>query len=253
MVKKCSGTKGYACGRACISVKKICRRDGLTGQSVTLLNNFVAAIPSAATKTDDARWLKADSEKVQLQKHFEPFGLNEKAFPLGPKSSLIESALTKNGFTNVQGMGDAIVAYSFGSSLNIKLVDAGKKEEPTAKKYADKINSYIKQAPKYQGQITSGFEKDMIDVYKVDTLKLGSKFSFPSITSFSSAPKTAKAFNGGGTFTVLNNKSGASVMPFSQMRHENEVLVSKKAKYRVKDIIPIKGEDQAFNYILEEI
>ena len=48
--KNCSGTKGYNCGSSCISVKKECRKDGLSGQSVSIATKMTEAIKQASEK-----------------------------------------------------------------------------------------------------------------------------------------------------------------------------------------------------------
>lgn len=45
--KQCSGTKGYACGKSCISVKKVCRKEGLAGQSIKIMNKFEQQVKDA--------------------------------------------------------------------------------------------------------------------------------------------------------------------------------------------------------------
>lgn len=42
--KNCSGTKGYNCGQTCISVKYVCKRDGLSAQSVNIAERLKEAI-----------------------------------------------------------------------------------------------------------------------------------------------------------------------------------------------------------------
>ena len=46
--KKCGGITSYACGKSCISAKKECRKDGLTGQSIEIMNNYVEKIVEQA-------------------------------------------------------------------------------------------------------------------------------------------------------------------------------------------------------------
>ena len=49
--KNCSGTKGYNCGNSCISVKFICKKDGLSGKSVNIANNLKKLIDTAKNQT----------------------------------------------------------------------------------------------------------------------------------------------------------------------------------------------------------
>ena len=48
IMKKCSKTRGYSCGNSCISVKFVCRVDGLRGQSVSISDKMASMVKAVA-------------------------------------------------------------------------------------------------------------------------------------------------------------------------------------------------------------
>jgi hypothetical protein len=236
MPKNCSGTRGYSCGKSCISVKKICRKDKLSGQSVKLLDRL-------SKRSEDLEF-KQLSESETEKLHFAGYDAT--------KSQL--QNITDYGVKDPELSLEAVQSYTRGDSKAMKKVEARIDLDvkyfntDDLKEKVAGMNDFIEKAPKYAGPIMSGFAKDMEEIYGTDKLEVGAKFSFPSMTSFSSNKDIASSFNGGGYFIINNNKSGASIKPFSSFDGEDEIVVSKSAKYRVASIDKISN-----TYFLEEI
>jgi hypothetical protein len=228
---QCSGTRGYGCGRSCISAKKICRKDGLSGQSVKLLNMLSNQVTGQT--------FNQQSQMATYELHFEGFD---------KQKSLMQN-VRDYGIKDPKPTVDAIYSYSSNRSQVMKKFDAGIELPFDTTKLEAKVaafNEFLEKAPKYGGSIVSGFKNDMKEVYGIEKLKVGSKFSFPSMTSFSSNKDIADTFNGGGYFIVNQNKSGASIKHFAGIIFEDEVVVPKSAKYKVTEI-------EGKNIYLEEI
>ncbi len=266
--KKCSGTRGYACGKSCISVKKMCRRDGLTGQSVLIMNNFEEQIIDRQNNKKlpvfdllgDINTFDTGDDVDDL--HFDIYSIDRES-----DEDIFESL----GVKSSEKTKEALEAYTGQFSSQIKkydanLFDADKLKEINStlasKSISDlsqlkqTLKEFMDKAPNLPDntEIFSGFKSDMINAYQVESLDIGDEFSFPSFTSFSTKKGIAASYNGGGMFRIKNKKAAKSVAAFSEYAYENEVLVSKEAKYRLvsKEVIKIQGKESTV-YNLEEL
>lgn len=164
------------------------------------------------------------------------------------KVSALKSINVKNPVDTLEAIED----YTGGSSTVIRKTEAGvpNYDDAAIKTKVDLINDFIDKAPKVEAELYSGFKYDMKDVYALDKLKEGDEFNFPSMTSFSTDKAIANGFDGAGFIKLINNKSGASVKNVSFFSEESEVLVPKKASYKI-----VKIEDGIHgrkDYTLEE-
>lgn len=244
--KQCSGTKGYSCGRSCISVKKVCRKDGLAGQSVKILNNLVKEIDSnkqAPKPTRSVEW--GDKPKSRMHEIFVTLG-----------EAKYVTKLAEQGFDKMTPVTDqeykAIRKYAGAYSREMRLADAEVTSEPKLQADIDALNNFIDTYDfKMERQIYHGFSPDMVSIYQVEKLKPGSTFSFPSITSTTLEEDISVGFNGAGVFVISNKKHGAPIAPLSEYPSEQEILINKKAKYKVTNIDSTSFESP--RYYLEEV
>lgn len=261
--KKCSGTKGYACGKSCISIKKVCRKDSLTSQSVQIINNFEQQVKEAP-KVRQPNTPKTAAQTVSNFKQLGPIKTSLRYPPVDQLHTDIykKTPLSKIGLKNVLATKTALKNYSETVSGDIKMFEAGvindgdSMSAESLQKSVEIINEFLEKAPNLppDTEIYTGFAKDMSSVLKIDQLKLGSSFSFPSMTSFSTNNKIAAAFNGGGLIRVKNKKAAKSIASFSSMPHENEVLVPKAAKYKLVSTEELLINDKPTTlYNLEEL
>jgi len=247
--KECIKKSSYNCGASCINAEKICRVDGLKGQSVSILGGFKEAI--AATK-DNKGSSSTTSGDTTLEKHR---GLlkGDLTDPKTYSKDALTSSLKEMGVRDPEFTYGALDAYSKFVSLDTRMADAGlQTDDMQILKTAAAINEFIDKSPKVKGEVYSGFQDDMVGVYGVDDLPVGDSFSFPSMTSFSTSNDVAKSFNGGGIFKVVDNKSGASIRAFSNFKNEDELLVPRKAKYKLVDK-SFDPELESTVYTLEEV
>lgn len=165
-----------------------------------------------------------DDPQSAIKKIQEITGMSEK--------DAIESARAVNSFTN----------YNYDEIR--KLEYAGKTSAQI-----DAINRYIDKMPKFQGEISRGKEFDSPEKAQafIDKMKKGAPYVLPAMSSFTSDPDVAKRFANieknagveGSTpmvFVVAANKRGVSVRSLAStgMKDEDEVLVPKKTKYKLK-------------------
>lgn len=109
----------------------------------------------------------------------------------------------------------------------------------------DNLNRYMKEMPKYEGEISRGlsfYDEDDRQAFLSSLTKSGS-MSLDAMSSWSSDPDVASGFasanedeNGKSRGVILRtqNKSGVSVRDFSEVSTEDEVLTPKGTRYRVK-------------------
>ena len=150
---------------------------------------------------------------------------------------------------------EALEDYTGGSSTALRKIEAGVLDEDYEEYYqlkeqVDYINDFLDKAPKVEAEIYSGFKNEMVEVYGLKNLKEGDTFTLPSMTSFSTDTDIAESFDGAGFIKIINNKSGASIKNISNFYHESEVLVPKKAKYKLIKIE--EGRYKKQYYTLEE-
>jgi hypothetical protein len=115
---------------------------------------------------------------------------------------------------------------------------------------AQKINDYIKDAPKYEGTIYRGLSDRGGNLTEfIDQLKSAEGLTIRSVSSFSSNFKVAEQFAGrrgerNAIIAVKSNRSGSSIRNIAVMPGEDEVLIPKGTRYRyigerIKDGITI--------------
>ena len=175
---------------------------------------------------------------IQINDSYKSDELHSEIFDDVFDENKIKQILQKYNIKDPMATIKAIKEYAVDDSRAVKKADAYGEGSEKFKKDAELINLFIEKIPAYKGEIFSGFKCDMMDVYKISELKVGTEFKFPSITSFSSDFDISSSFasEGGGIFRIISNKSGPSIRVFSDFEEEKEVLVSKASKYSVKNI-----------------
>lgn len=146
----------------------------------------------------------------------------------------------------------AVLGYTQERSADIRDFQYGDtktmspKELETARREVEVINKYIDKMPKFKGEIYRG--KDFENPEKAEAflkkLKETSDYELPAMSSFSSTPKIADNFARSRTkmgmkgrvpmVLAVENKSGASIRSLSEKTKEDEVLVPKSVRYRLK-------------------
>ena len=142
----------------------------------------------------------------------------------------IESARAINSFTKF--------AYD-----DIRNLEYAGKTSPEVKA----INRYLDKMPKFQGEVSRGKQFDSPEEAQtfINKMKQGAPYVLPAMSSFSSDIGTAQKFanieKSAGVekstpmvLVVATNKRGVSIRSLSDVRNEDEVLVPKKTKYKLK-------------------
>ena len=125
-------------------------------------------------------------------------------------------------------------------------------KKSVAKQYlkeADKIDDFLKNAPKYpEESIYRGLN---IEESKIDSIfKKGKIFVDDSVSSFSDK----KDLFGGNVYLHTTNKSGVSIKAFSRYPGESEVLMPRNTQFMIKKVV--KDTSQGYNryqVFIEEI
>lgn len=226
--KKCK--KGYSCGFTCISEFKACRVE-LRGAVGQFLDKKVKTIDNTPSSKDldplgleiaiDDTYGMSKSKKAKLEKHLKKEGLIEK--------SQVRKTL------------NAIDDFTTTSFARMREADRDGTEDERVKAIYDNF-LYNEKFPTYNGEVYRGmsFSDDKAGVYN---LSPGDTLTMDSLSSSSASKAVANSFGlpnedapYGVMLVVKNNKSGKSVMPFSRVRGEEEVLLPRGINYKVAKV-----------------
>lgn len=199
-----------------------------------------------------------DMEKSGLSESLRKQKSNKKISQLDRQESETKRIWQIQEYTGVsydtaEQINNAIQYYTKDGFRDIRKGNAPKAEEL--------IETFIERHPKYDGKIWRGIalneEKGKNFITELKN-KLSSKESTEmfGISSWTSAENVAREFsdNREGTYKILfelENQSGVGIDHLSEWYGEEEVIQSKKIRYKVKDI---KQESpNSYKVILEEI
>lgn len=142
----------------------------------------------------------------------------------------------------------AAKAFSGENYAKIRSADAGRLKGKKSVEDARRVNQAIDVLPKHSSPVYRGISfGDAKKANKfIESLDSG-EFETPSMTSFSTSSHAAEDFAVGASGTgeagvldvlikVRENKSGASIAPLSELGEEQEVLVPKGIKHKIKGI-----------------
>lgn len=110
------------------------------------------------------------------------------------------------------------------------------------------LEEFISKSPKYKGTIYRGVsfdreEGDDVLAYFAKMLEKKIPITMDGISSWTSSTDIAEAYAGNGRRGIIfeiENKSGAPAAYLSKYPNEQEIIQSKKARYRIKSIEPYK-------------
>lgn len=134
----------------------------------------------------------------------------------------------------------------------------GKNQSATGKKLAEQAEKYIDHAPKWGGGVT--YRGVPMSKKQLAAIKAGKPVDpgLSALASWSTQEGTARGFaskGGSGSahvvFVSQTKNKGTSIKHISHYAHENEVLVSKNAKYTVTSISTKPGSPYTYVYVKE--
>lgn len=233
--RKAAGLKncqvGTVCGRSCIPRTKNCSSTvkKSTAESLKNLVKSVKTVTSVTTGThnDVPDYYKDKPETIK--KVAEILGSDEE------KATFVSKTLnswTSHGYKDIR--------------------DTEKKGKTSPKTKA--INEYIEKAPKFKGEISRGVNFRDEDTLNNFIKSAENGIELTAVSSYTSSNQIAKKFARGqsvdvgleGKYGVIikvaNNTKGVSISPFSFYKPEEEVIVPKGTKYK------LKGKPKVNNY-----
>jgi len=206
-------------------------KGGFGGGGGSAASSKKASPAAESTGThDDIPNVQEDAQGAR-QKLQELTGLSE--------SDVRETMKAVMGYT--QERSADIRDFQYGSTK-----DMSPKDIERAKREVEVLNKYIDKMPKFKGDIYRGKDFESPEKAEAFLNKLKtSDYQLPALSSFSSTPKIADNFARSRSkmgmkgrvpivFVVEGNKSGASIRSLSEKTKEDEVLVPKNVRYRLK-------------------
>lgn len=159
-------------------------------------------------------------------------------------------------------MFDAVQDFTASAYSGIRRAQRGEKASDIPelqKKYdseAKRIEGYIERAPKWGGGVT--YRGMSLPASVVKGLTVGGTFDVNLGTaSWSTQESTARSFSKSGSgsrhvvFVSQTQSKGTSIKHISYFAKENEVLVSKNAKYTITNISTKSGSPYTYVYVKE--
>lgn len=159
-------------------------------------------------------------------------------------------------------MFDAVQDFAASAYSGIRRAQRGEKASDIPelqKKYdseAKRIEGYIERAPKWGGGVT--YRGMSLPSSVVKGLTVGGTFDVNLGTaSWSTQESTARSFSKSGSgsrhvvFVSQTQSKGTSIKHISYFAKENEVLVSKNAKYTITNISTKSGSPYTYVYVKE--
>jgi SPP1 gp7 family putative phage head morphogenesis protein len=164
--------------------------------------------------------------------------------------------ITKYSDSELEKMYTAVNKYTNGYDSAIRTYQAtGKVVKSGADKYSDLLEKYIYDSPKFDSEIYRGVRFSSSD--DIAKFKLGQSIDMKGLSSWSSDYSISKDFainptgvemeideklafyktNNPVIFKLRKTNSGASIKHLSHYAEENEVVVSKDAKFKIVDIV----------------
>lgn len=227
-MKKPKCKRGYPCGKSCISLKKICRKEFPKGIS-SLLDSRVTVYSTLLREPPKKVSPKFITEHPDLEgKPLEDI-INDYAAKLG------DPELAKERAT-------AIRNYSDKDYMGIRKAQRDPeyaKKNPGQKKMADLIEDYLADSnvPYFKQTIYRGMGMFFDEFKEFMDFKEGEIMTMNSMNSFTSSLSVAKDFLDGSREVMLklvNNTKAKSIKGFSKHGKEDEVLAPKGVTYRIK-------------------
>lgn len=244
---KCA--KGTACGFTCISGKLTCssrvpERDAALVKAVTD-GTLAKARLTNGTHNDFKHNTSYDEEVHNYD--FDGYARDrrlefiEQAKEVALVTGLDESAA-------LAGIEAVYFGYTGGDYDKIRSYDRDPSSVSTQEheglyKIVTDLSKFVKALPVYKGALSRGIKFDSEQSRSDFLASIADGVELEAMTSFTSRPGLAERFAGGKlsgvgvVLSVQDNKSGSSVMPFSKVKDEEEVIALKGTKYKVRQII----------------
>lgn len=227
-----------------------------TGQLYDWMKNKGSTVkPTSPKQDDDTKPKKPETDPKKDVPESKPYGNSElqnghngETYMYGEKAYNKVQQDTKCTYEQAVERFDSVNAFT-GSSYGairaeqMKSSDA-KFHNKDAKEKGDRIEEYIHDAPKWgnSGTLYRGIQakKDVVDDI-INKLKAGEAIDQRGTSSWSSREQVARDFAGKGQstsiiFRVDGTMKGTSIKHLSKFASEDEVLVSKEARWRAKKI-----------------
>ena len=213
--KNCKKATSYNCGNSCINERYVCRKEGLSGQSVDIANRLAAMVGYVVAQP-------LANAPVESSVNQSP-AINSTQAKLD-KLSAIGIADPRPTLWNLED-------YVGASKQAIEQNDKNNRTDPRV----DRINEFIAKSKPYNGELYGS-----LDTFNID---IGETFNMPSITTLSTEiPKESKEL-----FKIINNTSAVSTEGITD---KPVVITTKDPEYKLVDIERYEGKPL---FILEEV
>ncbi len=214
----------------------MCRRDGLTGQSVLIMNNFEEKILSpdiqAVTKGRPAE-VMPESSSAPLKSY-----TATKVVPKVDKAQYKAYGINDKNDTKINKFRQLDFLDKAGSSKPSEALASLKKatnDDALTNQDIANIEEFLVNAP----SLPAKTEIFMKAPQNLANLAKGDAFNFDQPTIGSTIAETAAENNETGLVKIVNKKAAKPIAIFSDYGYRNEAMVSKDTKYKVVDQEPI--------------
>lgn len=186
---------------------------------------------------------KKPKAPVVTRGHLNPKEFFKDAKTLEDQINLIKADLEKSSgkkltYKETKEMYDAIYQYTGIEYSTIRQAFVDKKP-PESYQQAMAIEKYLQLSPKWGGgELYRGIK---LDYEQISQFKVGQTITMKGPSSWTSRRSLAENFTGGSdvlgvVFVLPKTTKGASIKHLSDFPNEDEVLISGKAKYKIKKI-----------------
>lgn len=130
------------------------------------------------------------------------------------------------------------------------------KEHATIKREIDTVSEYLKDAPKFKGEVYRGVgfdDKSQFDDF-INSFQGNTHTSSPQFTSSSILRSDAEYFEGVSDYSAtlkIKSNDGSYIGGLSEFREETEVLFDHSTKFKIKNIV--KVSDRHYDIELEDV
>lgn len=159
-----------------------------------------------------------------------------------------------------QQMYDSVYAFTGSEYTAIRAAQSGASSNKAAVRKGEQIEKFIEASPKWEGgELYRGMNisNEQAASFKA-SLQKGSSVSMNGVSSWSSKQEMAESYTRGSgekfIFVLPKTRHGTSIEHLSNFPGENEVIVSSKSNFVVKDLQTKKkrGSRQAVTYVYME-
>lgn len=225
-------------------LKWYCQKGDTTAVSPFLLQKYAKGGTIMAEYRQNANWCEEDHPRNNEGRFIER-GHYSDSIPKEKQIDFIHLEL-KVAIEEAKEYVDAIFYYTdkFHHVRAIREYQQGKRvpDKYQVAKQEQALEQYIEKAPKWNGGET--FRGVKLSNEDLEKYTIDSEHDMLGTSSWSSSEDVAKEFAGQGKLMGINSvvfhsntqKNGTSVRHLSPLEYEDEVLVSKKSKYKVTKI-----------------